>query len=170
MGSARSSATWMTSCTVRWRTAPRPGTSARGRAGPSPRRRDGLTSWPAKATDPASAGMKPPITSNNVVLPAPLGPMSPVSPPARTSEGDVVDRHHPAEVLAQPGRRQHHLTRRHGRRPGSVRSSTAPAGSAAIAASTSARLAPRGRVPPRPGQHPITSRTGRMSWATPPGT
>ena len=38
-------------------------------------------SWPSKRIEPASGGTRPDTTLNSVVLPAPLGPISPVMPP-----------------------------------------------------------------------------------------
>src|SRR5258707_308819 len=44
-----------------------------------------VMSRPAKATRPASGVWKPAIAANSVVLPAPLGPISPTISPSRTS-------------------------------------------------------------------------------------
>ena len=44
-----------------------------------------LTSFPSKCTEPRSWRVKPPRTSNNVVLPAPFGPIRPRISPERTS-------------------------------------------------------------------------------------
>jgi len=40
-------------------------------------------SCPLKSIEPASGGTSPDTTLNNVVLPAPFGPISPVIPPPR---------------------------------------------------------------------------------------
>ena len=41
-------------------------------------------SRPSKRIEPASGGTRPETTLNKVVLPAPLGPISPVMPPGAT--------------------------------------------------------------------------------------
>ena len=61
----------------------------------------------ASATSPASGATKPQMTLNSVVLPAPLGPMTPTTSPGATVERDVVERGEAAEadgdrVDAQP--------------------------------------------------------------------
>ena len=42
-------------------------------------------SCPSNRIEPASGGTRPETTLNNVVLPAPFGPISPVMPPATTA-------------------------------------------------------------------------------------
>ena len=71
------------------------------------------------------------MTLNSVVLPAPLGPMSPVTWPGSTSSDDVVERLEPAEADRDVGHlEQRHRSaprRRHRRRPASRRSVSASA-------------------------------------------
>ena len=43
-----------------------------------------VTSWPRKSTCPSVGGSQPEIRWNNVVLPAPFGPMTARSSPGRT--------------------------------------------------------------------------------------
>ena len=47
---------------------------------------------------PASGAMNPQMTLNSVVLPAPLGPMTPTTSPAATVERDVLERGEAAEA------------------------------------------------------------------------
>ena len=51
---------------------------------------------------PTSGRTKPEMTLNSVVLPAPLGPITPTTDPRRHVEGDVVERHEAAEADADP--------------------------------------------------------------------
>ena len=55
-------------------------------------------SSPANSTRPALGAVKPEITLNNVVLPAPFGPMIAVTPCAAIIERHIVDRDESAEA------------------------------------------------------------------------
>ena len=68
----------------------------------SPRRARGagpafVTSWPSIDTRPDLGASSPLTTLNNVVLPAPFGPISPVTPAWATVEGDVAEDLGPTE-------------------------------------------------------------------------
>ena len=70
----RSSATAIVSSTVSAGRAGRPGTSGPARGGPGRCAGSVVMSTPPSSSRPPSAGVKPEMTSNSVVLPAPFGP------------------------------------------------------------------------------------------------
>ena len=79
---------------------------------------------------PASSATSPVTTLNSVVLPAPLGPISPTTSPGRDADPGAVEGDEPAEAHDDPG--GHQVARR--ARPGRASGATLGAGRSAPAA------------------------------------
>ena len=109
-----------------------------------------VTSWPSMRTRPRCGGWSPQMTLNSVVLPAPFGPMRPVTTPGLGGEVDRVEGEPAAEADADAG----DLERAHPASTASSGSAASPraASSSRTSAAVSGRSIPAhssGGRPPR---------------------
>ncbi len=139
--------------------------------------REPRTSCPNTSTDPSCSGSSVLRTRIVVVLPAPFGPSSPNTSPARTSQVDPVDRDVVAEAVPKPadldcGRRGHAAA------AGACGSSSFAMRASAGTASSTRRLsaagsraiasADRGHAPVAPGVDPALPVVGERKPADAP--
>ena len=126
----------------------------------------------------ASGRVKPPSSSNVVVLPAPFGPMRPTVSPARTPKRHVADRAHAAEALAQTPRLEQGRAASVGRRCAGTCAGSRAAGherraSGCAGSSSTRRSASSGsRIDAVPARDRLTTRVAqrrRPAWIRPPG-